>query len=278
MLKVRKEMTPIEIKTEVITNCWFKRMSPLKQAMRLGMIQDQIRNIIYEFKSLQRITKNVRKSINNKRQKFDSRHSQWLEAFVRNRGLNGFTCSDVRVKLLREFPELDRISLTSLNTILSQDLGLSYKKLGGTNIKKVRPESIANLTQCAKLMISLLHQQYYLVFVDEFTKNRRAQSTYGWTERGKLGRMLISAPDFKMSFIVSHSQVRAEGIMGTKSTFNQRKYKRFLNELISRLKVREGLDWNKLIIVADNCVLHRTSLIKRLFVTEKLKCLFIPPY
>ena len=102
----------------------------------------------------------------------------------------------------------------------------------------------------------------------------RTQLIYGLTERGKPGRMVISASDFKMSFIIAHIHVCVEGIMEAKSTFSQRKYKHFLNELISGLKEREGFNWNKLIIVADNCLLHRTSLIKRLFVTEKLKCFF----
>ena len=278
LLRVRTEQLPVELKTEVVINWCFKRVSISKQAMRQGMTISQIRNIIYEFQALRKANKKFGRSLNNARRKIEVLHVEWLAEFVKAHQLNGFTRTDARACLLRSFPDLGSISLSSVGNVLHRSLGLSFKKLGGTNIKKVRPESLSNLVKWLELLISLLNDQYYLIFIDEFTVNRQTQLTYGWTQKGKPGRMLIRAIDFKMSFIIAHSQVKVEGIIGTKSTFNQAKYKHFLSELVLNLKLNERLDWSKVFIVADNWVFHRTDLIRQFFTQAKLRWLFIPPY
>ena len=278
LLRVRTEPLPVELKTEIVTNWCFKRVLISKEAMRLGMTTSQIRNIIYEYQVLRKANRKIGRSLNNSRRKLEILHIEWLAEFVKAHQLNCFTRSDARACLLRSFPDLGNISLSSVGNVLHRNLGLSFKKLGGTNIKKVRPESQSNLIEWLKLLISLLNDQYYLVFIDEFIVNRQTQWTYGWTQKGKPGRMLIRAIDFKMSFIIAHSQVRVEGIIGTKSTFNQLKYKHFLGELASNLKLNERLDWSKVFIVADNWVFHRTNLIRQFLTQTKLRWLFIPPY
>ena len=128
------------------------------------------------------------------------------------------------------------------------------------------------------MIINLLLQQYYLIFIDEFKISRSTQKTYGWTKRGKPGRLLIRIPDFNMSFVVAHNQTWLEGIMGTKVTFNKTKYKIFLKELVSKLRTNQNLDLSKLVIIADNWVFHRTYQIKDFMTKNKMRCLFIPAY
>ena len=48
-------------------------------------------------------------------------------------------------------------------------------------------------------------------------------NTYGWTKTGVPGRLFRKPLDFRMSFVVSHSANEVEGVMGTKTTFNQAK-------------------------------------------------------
>lgn len=55
-----------------------------------------------------------------------------------------------------------------------------------------------------------------------------------------------------MSFVVAHSQTRLKRIMETKATFNQLKYKVFLEELVNKLKEDQNLKWSKLVIITDN--------------------------
>ena len=82
-----------------------------------------------------------------------------------------------------------------------------------------------------------------------------------------------------MSFVITHSQTRIEGIMGTKTTFNQHKYNFFLKEVINRLKREvQYQSLERVVIVADNWVFHRTKLIKSYITKEKLRWFFTPPY
>ena len=181
LLKVRTESIPLDLKAEVIIKWCFSRVSVSKQAMKMGLKVSQIKNIIYEFQTLRKAYKKVQKSLSNVRRKLEVHHVEWLAEFVKDYQLSGFTRSDEGACLLRSFPDLDSISLSSVGNALHRNLRLSFKKLGGTKIKKVRPESQHNLIESLKLLISWLKDQYYLIFVDQFTVNRQTQWTYGWT-------------------------------------------------------------------------------------------------
>ena len=109
--------------------------------------------------------------------------------------------------------------------------------------KKMSPESVSNLAVWIKLMKNLLAKKFYVAFIDGFTINRKTLNTYGWTRRGLPGRLLIRTLEFKMSFIVAYSQICIDNIMGTKDSFNQMKYKIFLQELLKRIKKEQKLIW-----------------------------------
>ena len=278
LLKVRTESVPIELKVEIVTWWCFKRVSVAKQAIKTRMKSSQIRNIIYEFQALRKANKKIGRSLNNIRRKLNYLHVEWISEFVKSHQLNGFTLSEAKAHLLKSFPDLKSISLPSIGNWLLCNLGLSYKKLGGLNINKVKPESHNNLIGWMKLLLSLLNDQCYLIFIDEFTVNRVTAWTYGWAQRGKPGGILIRTPNFKMSFIIAHSQILVGGIIGTKSAFDQAKYKHFLSELISKIKWNKQLDWSKVFFVVDNCVFNQTNLIKQFITQAKLRWIFIPPY
>ena len=158
---------------------------------------------------------------------------------------------------------LGLISRSTVDRILNQGLGLSNKKLGGVNIKKIRPDSRSSLVSLTETIIRLLQTKFYLICVDEFTINRKTTRMYGWTKKGSPGRLLIRPPEFKMSFVIAHSQTRVEGIMGTKTIFNQHKYKFFLKVVINRQKREvQYQSIERVVIAADNWVFHRAKLIK----------------
>ena len=130
-------------------------------------------NIIYEFTTLKRITNNTRRSLWMKRQKVKERHVASLAEFVQSRGIKGFSLSDAKLHLENQFSSLRGLDLSTVSRLLRNDLGLSFKKLGGTNVKKVYPDSKNNLISWVKAIISMLIQGYKLVFIDEFIINRK---------------------------------------------------------------------------------------------------------
>ena len=111
---------------------------------------------------------------------------------------------------------------------------------------------------------------FHLIFVDEFLINRNTISTYGWTQRGAPGRLIKRPTDFRMSFVVAHSQERVEGLMGTKSTFNQIKYVDFIKKLVMKSRNLQNTNHRRIAIVADNCRFHRTKMIKEFFTKENI--------
>ena len=92
------------------------------------------------------------------------------------------------------------------------------------------------------------------------------------------GKVRQKPIDFKMSFVVAHSQEKIEGIMEISGTFNQIKYTNFLERLVHDIKQRQKVDQRKIIVVADNWMFHRTNKVLSFFKKEKIKWLFIPPY
>ena len=108
--------------------------------------------------------------------------------------------------------------------------------------------------------------------------NRNTLKKYGWTQKRKPGRLYQKPPDFKMSFVVAHSQERVEGSMGTSSTFNQSKYIKFLKKLVVEIRQRPSVDQRKIVIIADNCRFYRTKRAQLFFKRERIMWLFIPLY
>ena len=278
MFRIRQELVDTSTKAEVVMNWLYKKMSLNREAYRIGLTTQQISNIIYEFTSLKRITKKARKSMNMKREKFKKRHLKSLEKFIKDHHHRSFTLSDARNHLIQEFPNLGSASQSAISKLLHEKLNMSYKKLGSENPSKMIRDNKANLISWTKTLISLLKEDFYLVYIDEFTVNRNTTNTYGWSSKGISGRLLIRTPDFKMSFIVAHSQHGLEGLIGTKTTFNQEKYINFLQKLVSHIKTKEDIYPAKIILVADNWRFHRTELIRKFIKKEKIKWLFILPY
>ena len=152
------------------------------------------------------------------------------------------------------------------------------KKLGAANPKVECPEHRSNLVSWCKTIIGLFEEGFYLIFTDEFLVNRNTISKYGWTPTGMSGRLLKGPVDFKMSFVIAHSQTQIEGIMGTKTTFTQIKYLKFLKKLVEKVKSKQNVPSCKIVIVADNYRFHRASKVREYFIEEEIVCLFIPPY
>ena len=201
MLYIRKESEPVEVKEEIIFR-WCYKKTPIRMvANELEFDPQKVKNIIYEFQTLRRITKKMSKSVHQRRYKLNQSHHESLSRFVKLKEIRGFTRHETRSHLLNEFPSLNNIDVSSVGRALRQTLGLSFKKLGGTSIKKQSSWSKENIQRWTKLVINLLLKQHYLVFVDEFKINRSTQRTYEWTKRGKPGRLLIRSSDFNMSFV-----------------------------------------------------------------------------
>ena len=278
MLRVRSEPISENIKSEIVLNWVYRHKSDKDESIRTGMAIHTIKNIIYEFNVLKRATERVRKSQSMRRTKIKLRHLKWIQKFVEDNSSKGFTISEIRHHLINSCPDLESVTVPTLSSILKNKLNLTYKKLGNTNPWKTMPESMSNLILCLKTIVGLMNSGYYVIFADEFLINRNTMRSYGWWQRGKPGRLFRRTTDFKMSFVVAHSIRRVDGIMGTKTTFDQTKYARFLSYLLRKVRQNQGVESSKVAVVVGNCRFHKTDYVKRFVTKEKVMCIFIPPY
>ena len=278
MLKVRRESIPDEVKTEIVMNCFYKNKTQEEESQRTGLHLQAICNLIYEFKSILNATKKDRKSLSMKRTKIKERHLKCMQKFVEDNLSEGFTLQKARYHLLEEYPDLKRVTLSTLRRLFKHKLSLSYKKLGITNPNKMKPDKKEQLISWLKAIIGWLGSEFYTIFLDEFLVNRNTTNSYGWAYKGKSGRLLRWPNEFKMSFVVAHSPQRVEGILGTKTTFNKVKYIKILKLLLQQVKREQCPKHTKVVLVADNCKFHRTEKVRQFLMREEIVCMFIPPY
>ena len=273
----KREDIPIWAKTEIVLHCIYKGKPTEQEAEDLGPSKEQIDNVLYEFRKIKKASRKIRKSINMRRPKLTKEHIQHIKMLAEQNLGSGFTLADVKQNLLHNYPTLINISLPTLSMTLNKRLKLIYKRLGVTNPAKILPEHKSNLTYWWKAIIGLLERKFYLIFTDEFLVNRDTINSYGWARAGRPGRLLKRPTNFRMSFVVAHNQEQIEGIMGTKTTFDQNKYLKFLKSLVLKVKNKQNIHQSKIVIVADNCRIHKTRKVREYFKREKIVCLFIPP-
>ena len=269
MFQVRKEQLPISLKADIVVNWLYKGRQSEYEAETRGLSHQQVKNIIYEFQTIKRARKKRWKSINLRRQKITKRHYKIILKFTEAHQEGGFTLTEVRYFLLNKAPDLEYVSLSTLDLILRKKLNLSFKKMGINNPSKLLPENKGNLISCIRTIIALIKERFHVVFLDEFLVNRNTMKTYEWTRKGEPGRLYKRSTDFRMSFIVAHSRFRVEGLMGTPTTFNQDKYAYFLKFLVYKLKRDSEIDNKRLVLVSDNCRFHRTKKIQKILIKKR---------
>ena len=201
-----------------------------------------------------------------------------MQEFVNSKQITGFTLCDARNHLLSTFPSLRSLSLTTVSKVLRKQIDMSYKKLGELNPRKIVPEHVNNLSLWLQTILGLYELGCYVIFADEFLINRNTLSTYGWAKRGMPGRIKRSSQQFRMSFVVAHSSTRVEGIMGTTTNMNTKKYLQFLRSLLEKLRTIDNIDLSRVVLVVDNCRFHRSKDVRQELKRQGILWLFIPPY
>ena len=61
MFQARREFLPVEIKADIIVNCLYKGNKSEQEAKTRGLDKQQVKNIIYEFETIRRVSKKSEK-------------------------------------------------------------------------------------------------------------------------------------------------------------------------------------------------------------------------
>ena len=180
------------VKAEVVLNCLYKKRSRNEEAQRNGITLHMVDNIIYKFQQIKQVSKNIQKSINLRSTKIIKRHIKCLSKYIEEKSEKGFTLESARNHLVQRFSNIGNTCLPTISRVFHDKLGLSYKKLGNTNPKRIAPENRANQVTWCKIIMGLIEKNFYLIFLDEFLIYRNTINTYGWTKAGMPGRLFWS--------------------------------------------------------------------------------------
>lgn len=114
MYAVTKEETKSSIKTKVIISWEYLDQSPSEVSDRLGLEIQQVKNIVFEFRSILKATKRKRQNISRSRRKITDIHINSLSNYTFTKLGSNLTLADARSFLLDTFPNLGNVTTMTL--------------------------------------------------------------------------------------------------------------------------------------------------------------------
>ena len=189
-----------------------------------------------------------------------------------------YTVELVKKKLLENFNDLGKVSLSTVRRTMKKRLRLSYKKVSKWEPKILTQSHFRKMLKSALLLQKLKEEQVEAVFIDKFSLNSRKYKLYGW---GKVNSKVFIKfkPAFdSMSFIVGLSASRYYGIMGKKGSINSDFFKHYIVNLLKQYKASPDYFSKNLLIIADNATIHKSLKTNGLVEILNIGLLTITPY
>ena len=147
-------------------------------------------------------------------------HIDWLRNRVSRLIGSHFTLSTLRKELFDNFPNLWKISISTISAVLRKKLKMCYKLLWSSNAKEITHQNITKIKQWAQIIKWLEESNYLILDMNEFKINYKTINNYGWNKKGISCWKSLSSHPFEMSFIVCLSKNSIEGLIGFKKTIN----------------------------------------------------------
>ena len=169
MFPVRKVPVRKDLKVKIVHDWKLRNLSTEAVAEINLLTIQQVKDYLFEFNQILNKTKKTRKFENLWRWKINQDHVACLQEFVNRKQITGFTLWGARNHLLSAFPSLRSLSLTTVSKILRKEIGMTYKKLGELNPKKIIPEYINNLSLWLQTILGLYQLWCYVIFADEIS-------------------------------------------------------------------------------------------------------------
>ncbi len=213
--------------------------------------------------------------MNKKNGKLNSDHEEFLIHQIE--GHNGciLSLSEMKKKLWDNFPHIQNISSKTLSNYLKK-LGYTYKKISPSIDKR---NFVANQTKqlaVAKQLITLLSQDYSVMFVDETGVSLNCCPNYGWGKKGKKISLEIKGnlKNYSIMAAITKKQVLGCQIIQKGGTTKED----FLGFVCSMIQeyFTDTL-YNEIIVFCDNASSHTSPFIP-LHAGNKITFVFNAPY
>jgi hypothetical protein len=110
-------------------------------------------------------------------------HLQFIKELLDNRNLHSIRLEDIQNKLLKKYPEIGTVALSTLSTYIDKDLNYSYKKAVDINPKRNQLLTKNYRYYYYQCLFNFIKKQYLLVSIDECGLNETCFQRYGWSPR-----------------------------------------------------------------------------------------------
>ena len=115
-----------------------------------------------------------------------------------------------------------------------------------------------------------------IVFADEMGMSCSIRSSYGRSLVGTTPRKLvrsIRSKNYSISAAMNKQGILLYEILST--SFNGERYSQFIRKLLMKLK---DMNMDNMIIIMDNCSIHKVKSVRALISDENHTLMFLPPY
>ena len=214
---------------------YLRKWSGLSAFATANKMNTEVRNVIQAVREFN-ILRSLSKQLNSKSycigRKIKKVHLEWISEWLIEMQNKNFTLSKLRLELLKEFPKIGSVGISTLSILLRKQFKMSYKKIGILNPKQERVEIKGEIVNWANILKWFENTNHHIVYIDEFSVNRKTESKYGWAKSGKKGWKVQSTLNFKMSFIVGFSWRRLEGLLGYSESNTSQRFILFLKGIL----------------------------------------------
>ena len=87
---------------------------------------------------------------------------------------------------------LELIKKSSIKRILKEKLYLTYKKVNFVNQINIQRERIRRFYDSIQIWLSLINNEYEIIFFDEFSSNSRHNTIYNWRVKGEKSFVILN--------------------------------------------------------------------------------------
>ena len=213
-----------------------------------------------------------------KRRKLKEIHKEYINSLVQSNIAQQLTASSISKRLVNNFPEMDKVSNSTIIRWLRNDLRWSFKKLERKPAPATTTNSKRLLLEGAAIQKKLLELDVEVIFIDEFSVNSRHHEFSGWTKLGQKGYIMTETKEFSMSFICSVSTKRVLGLMGVKESTTSDIVVIYLKRLFEELRKSNDNKNCECAIIWDNASVHSNSTVRAFIASSRLRVISIPAY
>ena len=188
--------------------------------------------------------------------KLNETHRNFIIALLTEKNGCILTLAEIKTQLLRHFPLIENISLQTISNTLKKEK-FSFKKISPYINLRVNDQYKIKQKKVSEKLITILSQEYKIIFVDETGIKLNCHPSYGWGKKGEKVSLEVhkSKKNFSIIAAITDQEVLGCQIL-EKGGVKKEDFLGFLCTVINQCFIPE--DFHEIIVFLDNATSHTT--------------------